>query len=1112
MVEKAYRFLKVFLTIILISGAFTLPAMAGDEDRNNSTSDAEICWPTPEADWYEAYQYTKDADNHILYLKRYKRGNTAEYIVVPSAVTIGTDEYMVMLDSDPVVESSEPYDTNSLWGPGAGSLKGIKISDGVKTKSCKQLFHNMAHLETLDVSGLDTMGVTDMSYMFQGCTALESLNIGGLNTAVVDDMSGMFQNCEKLTVIGFGSGFVTKNVTDMNSMFEGCDKLTKLDLSGLDTSNVEDMGSMFENCKKLRHIHFGENFRTEKVIGMRSMYCNCTMLEELDLSTFNTSNVRDMQDMFLGCGNLLELDVSAFDTSNCENMESMFEDCVLLRSLNVSHFDTSKVKNMKSMFSGLLRLDSLDLGSFNTGNVTDFYQLVHNCKALKVLDLRSFDFSNGKLVYESAYSFMGDSGIVYLYLPVKAMSGSDFAEDYRSENCKLTDVYYAGTEEQWQALGNTLPEGTILHCEFDGEATELPKDEKPLITSLSWSKESVEFKRGSCEWVSYSIEPTEGLSDAKIRNTSTDPSVAYLDDSGIVALSPGTTTITLWTVDGSDLKADLVVNVVAEDKKLVTTITLDKGTLELKKGSSEKLIATVEPEDAADKTLLWESENPDIADVDQNGIVMAKNTGSTYIICKANDGGGALTKCSVTVVNDNESGPFDPSELIIGSSEATDPQPVLENTANQSLMLIKGQKFLLPYKDWSSSNKKVAAVSKGVVTAKADGTATLTRGSGEMAQTIHITVMALTLDKKEKKHSLIAGEVLQLTLAGKTASDGMIAFSKKDSLPIRFVSSAPDVANVSQDGIVSAMSKGSAVVTAYINGVAFKYSVKVMDAGKIKLKFTESAEGKTTAVTLAPMQSVTMKTNGFIATGATWTSERDDIVAKDELGKNIVYEDGVVRITYSGKITAIGSGTTIIKAYSGLPNDSIPIPPLPPPMFSNSDSNTEGRRPYIIVITVNDPIKKTIHLNINGSKPIKLYGVKKKLTWKDVPEEDGEERSHTTVINNKIIAGGVVGSAEFIANYEHFTYTLRVVVENPALVTDNTLTGKETSYKLTLNAGDTYKISYIAAKPEWIVFTGKKSSVAYMDAEGVIHARSKGKAKLTAKVNGKTVSIKVTVK
>ncbi|WP_288237428.1 Ig-like domain-containing protein [uncultured Alistipes sp.] len=66
-------------------------------------------------------------------------------------------------------------------------------------------------------------------------------------------------------------------------------------------------------------------------------------------------------------------------------------------------------------------------------------------------------------------------------------------------------------------------------------------------------------------------------------------------------------------------------------------ITLDKTQLTLKLRQSETLTATVTPEDAADKTVTWESSDPKIATVDDSGKVTTMAVGSATITARAGE-------------------------------------------------------------------------------------------------------------------------------------------------------------------------------------------------------------------------------------------------------------------------------------------------------------------------------------------------------------------------------------------------------------------------------------------------------------------------------------------
>lgn len=130
------------------------------------------------------------------------------------------------------------------------------------------------------------------------------------------------------------SGLDTSNVTDMSNMFDACEALTSLDVSSLNTSNVTDMWGMFAGCSALSSLNLS-GFNTSKVKDMYYMFQGCTSLTSLDLSSFNTSNVTNTVRMFMGCDQLASLDLSSFDTSKVNNDHSMFLDCPKLASIKV---------------------------------------------------------------------------------------------------------------------------------------------------------------------------------------------------------------------------------------------------------------------------------------------------------------------------------------------------------------------------------------------------------------------------------------------------------------------------------------------------------------------------------------------------------------------------------------------------------------------------------------------------------------------------------------------------------------------------------------------------------------------------------------------------------
>ena len=80
----------------------------------------------------------------------------------------------------------------------------------------------------------------------------------------------------------------------------------------------------------------------------------------------------------------------------------------------------------------------------------------------------------------------------------------------------------------------------------------------------------------------------------------------------------------------------------------VTGVTLGRTALSLAVGETETLVATVTPERAADRTVVWSSSAPAVATVDQTGKVTAVSAGSAVISVRTNDGGHTAT-CALTV-------------------------------------------------------------------------------------------------------------------------------------------------------------------------------------------------------------------------------------------------------------------------------------------------------------------------------------------------------------------------------------------------------------------------------------------------------------------------------
>ena len=127
---------------------------------------------------------------------------------------------------------------------------------------------------------------------------------------------------------------------------------------------------------------------------------------------------------------------------------------------------------------------------------------------------------------------------------------------------------------------------------------------------------------------------------------STNAKVAKVSRTGVVtAVGKGTCKITATTANGKSALCEVTV------RQPVTSVTLSKTQITLKRGQAAALKVTVLPNTADNKALTWSSGNSSIATVDAAGIVRASRNkkGKVTITAIAKDGSGQGASCIVTV-------------------------------------------------------------------------------------------------------------------------------------------------------------------------------------------------------------------------------------------------------------------------------------------------------------------------------------------------------------------------------------------------------------------------------------------------------------------------------
>lgn len=204
--------------------------------------------------------------------------------------------------------------------------------------------------------------------------------------------------------------------------------------------------------------------------------------------------------------------------------------------------------------------------------------------------------------------------------------------------------------------------------------------------------------------------------------SSANSAVATVDGGVVTGVSVGDAIITATVGDAS---ATCKVTVVPQP---VTGVTLDKETLTLEIEQTQTLVATVSPDNATDKTLVWSSDKLEVATV-ADGLVTAVNIGEATITVKAGD---ASATCVVTVVGRPVTGISLDKETLTLEIDQTETlvATVLPDNATDKTVV------------WTTSDEKIATVAEGLVTAVGAGEAVITAAAGDVTATCIVTVNA----------------------------------------------------------------------------------------------------------------------------------------------------------------------------------------------------------------------------------------------------------------------------------------------------------------------------------------------------------------------------------
>lgn len=574
--------------------------------------------------------------------------------------------------------------------------------------------------------------------------------------------------------------------------------------------------------------------------------------------------------------------------------------------------------------------------------------------------------------------------------------------------------------------------------------------DKVAVTGLKIDSTNLNMIKGDSYTILATISPSNA-SEKTIIWSSSNSGVATVNEGVVTAVGTGETIITAVTRDGSYQKQCKV-----SVTQPVTGVSLAFDTIKLAKGKSKTLKANIEPADASEKKLIWESSDESVATVTSSGVIRAKGAGNATIIVTTVDGGYSAS-CNVNVYTavtgvtlsaDRVEIPKGEKRILTATIEPADAQ-------NQELT-------------WTSSNTDVVRVDAitGQVTGRTTGTAkiTVTTADGGFSDSciVEVVQLATGVTLSFSSISLEAGKTKTISAS--------VTPSSATYKTVTWTSSNEKIAKVNSAGKVTAISAGSVTITATSKDGAASASCKVtvkQPATSVTIKSTSGTDLSKTTLKIAVGSKktivATLKPNNVTNKNVTWSTSNKSIAT----------------VTSSGVVKGIKAGSVKITATSG-----------------------DGAASKTITIKIYTPVKSvslnktSLTLKEGGSATVTPTIQPSNATYKTVTWTSSNYDVATVDENGKITAKSV-GYAVITATTTQGTKTATCNVNVVKPVTGVSISKSslriEVGDKVTLKA--TVKPS--DASNQTVSWKSSDSSVAKVSSSGVVTAKKLGTATIT---------------
>lgn len=712
-------------------------------------------------------------------------------------------------------------------------LSDITIPDGVVS------IGNNAFRECKAISGLTIpdsvvkLGNRAFSY----CTSLESVTVGSGIKAIPDKT---FLGCSNLKNAALG-----KNITNIgNNAFDSCVQLESIDIPEGVTAIKN---GAFISCKNLHSVSLPKSLES---IGERAFF-DCQSIISIDIPE-NVASIDSSA--FWNCSSLVNIFTNVNNNSFASSKGVLFNKsknkilCYGAGRENTDYTIPSTVKSIgKGAFYGCVYLQNITIpDTVKTIGRSAFY----NCGKLKKAKIGSNVSSLGDSVFCGCSQltdvnipegitlitfamFRGCSSLEKVKLPVSVTMIDNFAfygcTSLRGitipENCKsiCNFVFYDCVSMKKITVPKTViamgygclgyyydkdagkdmkDDNFIMYGEADSMAEKFAKEsdlnfELIDVSGLTLNQDEMLLDAGRTMQLKAYLSGVELLS-GNVYWSSNNNDVASVSSAGkVTAKSAGTATITAKTESG---KRAVCIVTVSQPKITVTGISFDKTITTIEKGSTETLIAAIEPSYAKDVTVTWTSSNNNVAAV-SDGKVTAISAGTAAITAVTANGKAA--SCVVIV--------HDPIVQAEGISLNKTCAFIRKGTKLRLKAAVLPENTTDKTVSWTTSDRSIATVSNGSVTAQSPGkvTITATTKNGKSASCTVTVVKEIV----EAESVSLNRQYINIVKGTKFQLKSIFTPADTTDQTVTWMTSDRDIATVS-NGRVTAQSVGTAVVTA----------------------------------------------------------------------------------------------------------------------------------------------------------------------------------------------------------------------------------------------------------------------------------------------------------